>query len=785
MIEPYSLRTQTPGTPSPRTPSQGGQPLRAFSPNPLGRKGLAGFPVLLALLLAVAASLIGGGAALHAQPPQGEPRVVILGFDGADGELTQRWMDEGELPHLAKLREQGTYSPLRSTVPSQTPVSWSTFATGLNPGRHAIFDFLKRDTETYRPDFAAFGKRNEPFLWGASTPWVVAAIGGLGLAVLLFLLLKLIRRKTWTAAIVAVVLGLAAGGAGFWVADHWLPKERPVAFNNRQGVTFWDYLGQHDKRVRVIRVPVTFPPEPFEHGELLSGLGTPDLSLRIGKPFYFTSELFFTPLGGGDFSLEVVELIDNQGEIPTEIVGPPNELFPEGEDYISIPMTLTVAEDRKSLDIQVSGNRLTLEPGQWSEWVPISFPFNPLVELNGIGRFHLLELKPEVRLYLSPIQFDPTNLPPIVDITTPGDFVDELTDRFGLFKTIGWSIDTWSIDEGTIEEEVFLEDTWFTVDKYEEMLLGLLEDDDWDVLVHYFEFTDRVQHVFFRHFDPQHPLYTEAGGEQWGDTILKSYQRMDAIVGEVMERLPEGALLLVVSDHGFSSFRRGMNYNTWLALNGYMKLTGEEADRKNLKDLFDQGDFFTNVDWSRTRAYALGLGQIYINLKGREAKGIVEPGEEYQQLVQEIKEGLEAYVDPVTGENPVAHVWTRDEAYGVYDPELIPDLIPSNSDGYRVGWQDSLGGIAKEVVEDNTRIWSGDHCSVYPPLVEGILFANRELDVDEAYMGDVMPTLLELYGLEPPTDLDGRSLWPGSRQARETESEPNATEGLPEGAPAG
>ncbi len=164
--------------------------------------------------------------------------------------------------------------------------------------------------------------------------------------------------------------------------------------------------------------------------------------------------------------------------------------------------------------------------------------------------------------------------------------------------------------------------------------------------------------------------------------------------------------------------------------------------------------------WSKTKAYALGLGQIYVNLKGREAKGIVNPGAEYEQLVQQIKQGLEAFVDDATGEHPVAHVFTRDEAYeGVYDPVLIPDMIPSNSEGYRVGWQDSLGGIAKAIVEPNSEIWSGDHCSVYPPLVQGILFSSVRLNVGQgAYMGDVMPTILDLYKVKPTTNLDGKSL---------------------------
>jgi len=415
-------------------------------------------------------------------------------------------------------------------------------------------------------------------------------------------------------------------------------------------------------------------------------------------------------------------------------------------------MQLTVAADRKSLRIRVSGNDLTLKPGEWSGWERFTFPFNSLIKVRGIGRFRLLALDPEVKLYLSPIDFDPEHLPPGFDITTPSGFVRSLTREHGLFKTRGWMIDTWSLTSGTCDEQTFLDDVKMTVDKEKEILAGALAKDDWDVLVHYFEFPDRVQHMMFRYFDPKHPLYTADGAAKWAGS-------MDGLVGDVMQKQPDAALM-VVSDHGFASFRRGMNYNTWLVKNGYMTLTGEDAKRKNLEDLFDQGDFFVNVDWSRTKAYALGLGQIYINLAGREGKGIVQPGAEYQRVTAEIKQGLEAFVDPDTGERPVAHVFTRDEAYhGVYDPVLIPDLIPSNNEGYRVGWQDSLGGIGKAIVEPNAEIWSGDHCSVYPPLVQGILFSSLKLDTASgAYMGDVMPTLLALYGVKPTTNLDGRSL---------------------------
>src|SRR3954464_6024814 len=130
--------------------------------------------VLLALAVFAAATLAVSRLGAQPQPPK---KLIILGFDGADAKLTQRWMDEGKLPNLAKLRAQGTFSPLRSTIPSQTPVSWSTFSTGLNPGRHGIFDFLKRDPLTYRPSFAMYDERRVPFLFGKANPYVAGVAG--------------------------------------------------------------------------------------------------------------------------------------------------------------------------------------------------------------------------------------------------------------------------------------------------------------------------------------------------------------------------------------------------------------------------------------------------------------------------------------------------------------------------------------------------------------------------------------------------------------------------------
>lgn len=698
--------------------------------------------------------------------PSGTPKTVVLGFDGVDADLASRWMDEGELPNLAKLRDEGTFAPLMPTIPSQTPVSWSTFATGLEPGRHGVFDFLRRNPETYYPELALITEGERRLLWGDRNPVVVSVAVSFLLALTLFWIVRRLEKGSLRAVAGVIALLLVAGAAYgvHWMVDSWVPTDLPTVENPRQGGTFWEMLGDDGHRVRVLRIPQNFPPNPFHQGQILSGLGTPDLSLRVGKPFYFTSELFFQAEGGGDFSLEVVELVDNRGEIPTKIKGPPNKLFrEEGEklEYVEVPMNLTVPEDRQSLRIEVAGNDLTLEPGEWSDWIRVEFPFNPLIHMTGIGRFHLISVEPEVRLYLSPLQFDPHDLPPSFRLSEPPEFAAELTEENGLYKTIGWAVDTWSLDEGTIDEGLFLEDVEMTASRYELMLQEQLDaPEEWDVLVHYFEFTDRVQHMMFRLFDEEHPIYDEEKAAQYGGSILDSYQRMDEIVGRVMETLPD-ARLFVVSDHGFSSWRWSMNYNTWLVDRGYMVLDDQEAPgRYNLEMLFDQGDFFVNVDWSRTRAYAMGFGNIFVNLEGREANGIV-PQEEYDDLVEEIRAGLLEFEHEESGLKPVAHVFRRTEAYDSFDPRIMPDMIATNNDYFRAGWQDTLGGIATEIVEPNTKRWSGDHCSLYPPLVEGILFSNQRLSIgDGAYMGDVAPTLLDLYGVEPPVDFDGKSLAP-------------------------
>src|SRR5438067_8670738 len=513
-------------------------------------------------------------------------KVIVLGFDGVDAKYTEKWMNEGKLPNLARLRAEGTFRPLRPTVPAQTPVSWSTFSTGMDPGRTGIFDFLRRDPKNYLPTFAAFDQTDEPFLLGEKNPIAAAAIVLVAVA-----LIALFFRRAARVVVLALAAVLAAGA--FLATAKLIPRTMPNVVNRRQGTPFWEAAAAAGKKARVVHIPVTFPAHDFPAGEMLSGLGVPDMSGRVGKPFYFTSELDFHRADpANEFSIQVEQLEDNKGVIRTKIQGPPNKLF-DAPPYIVIPMTITVANDRNSITIEESGQKVTLKPGQWSDWTEFVFPFNPLIKLHGISRFHLIASQPEVKLYLSPINFDPRHLPPGFKVSAPAQWAPQLAAQYGLYKTLGWQIDTWAISEGFATEQMFWDDMTWTVAQDRKMFDAFLEGDD-DLLVQQFEFPDRVGHVFWRLIDTKHPAYDAKLAAQWGDALLRAYQLMDSIVGDAMRAAEKkNAALIVLADHGFAAFRQSVNYNTWLVVTGYFTLnSGGEVTGRNVEMLCDQGRFW-------------------------------------------------------------------------------------------------------------------------------------------------------------------------------------------------
>ncbi len=749
------------------------------------RRSAPAFPLTVLLLLPLL---------LAAAPTERFDKVVVLGFDGVDARLVEQYLAEGRLPNLARLKSEGTYTPLLSSNPPQTPVSWASFSTGLNPGRTEIFDFLRRTEGTYLPEFAMLREGRRVFLFGARNGEMLGGLMGLAGAVIGAAAGGALRRR-WPAVLAGASVGaVLLGGASAAVGARYLPHELPTAVNARKGMPFWAAAADAGVTVKVLNMPVTFPAEEHERLEMLSGLGVPDMRGRIGSPSLYASDPALT-VTDNQFSVEIVKLAARRGAIATAVVGPLNKPF---YDYaldeatrniadpaarrearaaaeadlgrrgvprrLDVPFTLDATDE--SITIDLAGRRQTLRPGEWSDWFVVPIPVNPVVDrvagLRGIVRFKLLTLSPEVKLYASPLNFHPQCQP--VRFTAPLRFASQLLRDFGLFKTLGWPIDTWSLPSGLTDERHFLEDMAFTADLQETMMRRFLETGDQRLYVQVFDFPDRVGHMLWRLHDPGHPLYDARLAAQYAGEIPKSYERMDRIVGEAMARLSPRAALLVASDHGFASFRRGVNYNTWLVQNGFMTLReGSATGGKTLEDLFDRGEmgqFFQYVDWSRTKAYALGLGNIYINLMGREPKGSVAPGREYDEVRQEIARRLEELVDPETGEKPVKRVYRREEIYRGFDPRLVPDLRVANGEHYRIGWQTALGEVPPHVFEDNLKAWSGDHCSNDPSIVHGVLFSNVRLAGREALIADVHPTILALLGVPLPGGLDGQSLYP-------------------------
>lgn len=695
-----------------------------------------------------------------------EKKVVVIGFDGADANITRDMMASGDLPNLQRLKEMGGYAPLLPTNPPQTPVSWSTFATGLNPGRTQVLDFIKRDPSDYMPDFSLRGETTKQLLLGPKNKVVIPLAG----ALLLFLLTLLVVRKAPKGLRFGLPLVLAAGVwyALFFVTSNWLPERIPAAYTVRKGKPIWTILDEQGKKATVLRLPVTFPAEPL-NGEMIAGLAVPDIRGTVGKPSIFTNDPNWEA-ADNQFSLEIAKL-DGPGPYATTLLGPPNKLFYDAEKAreaaragraydvprdFHLPITLRVETDGVGATINGKDHHFKLK--QWSDWIVFDYKINPLITLQGAGRFYLDTFADgKFKLYLTPVHLHPSNPLPL---SWPKNLAMETWKREP-YKTMGWALDTWAVGNDLMDEQHFLSDVKETVDRYEKMMLNFLEDNDNDLYIQVFSFTDRVSHVLWRYWDEGHPLYDPEEGPIYQEAIRDSYRRMDDLVGKAMDLIDfETTTMLVVSDHGFSSWRHQFNYNTWLIKNGYMVL------RKNvlgepmvLDDLENKSSPLQFVDWSKTKAYAMGLGQIFINLEGREAEGSVKP-EEYDAVVQQLADDLRAFVDEKTGKNPIREVYLRDDIYEGYEDRITPDLRAATALDYRVSWETTLGGMPLDLTEPNLRNWSGDHCSNDPRDVMGIFFASRPFTTEDPAMADLCPTMLGLLGVETEIKMDGRALFP-------------------------
>jgi predicted AlkP superfamily phosphohydrolase/phosphomutase len=603
-------------------------------------------------------------------------RVVFLGLDGLDPRVTERLMGEGKLPNLARLAAAGGYRRLRTTFPSLSPVAWSTFATGVSPAKHNIFDFLDRDLKSYLPQLSS------------------ARVGKAE---------RVLRIGRWR-----------------------IPLSSPPLELRQKSKPFWKILGEQGVGSTILRVPISFPPEPFD-GKLLSAMCTPDLKGTQGSFAQFTTRVEqATYENGSRYPLRATST-GYAGELEG-----PEDSFLEDTPVLRIPFELR--RRGSGFELRMQEHRVPLEPGVYTEWLQLTFRTAVGAKACGIARFLLTETEPECSLYVSPINIDPAK--PALPISHPSCYAVYLANLFGSYATAGMAEDTWALNEGVIDEDAFLSQAYSIYEEREAMFLDALRSTSHGVLACVVDTSDRVQHMFFQQ---------AATSSRHARVIDEMYQRMDALVGKTLPFIDKDTALFVLSDHGFCAFRRGVNLNAWLRDNGYLYLKD---------DARVSGSFLQGVDWSRTRAYALGLSGFYLNLKGREAHGIVKPGDEARQLKQEIIAKLGALRD-TDGAEPIRNVYATTSLYKGPYVAAAPDFIVGYHEGYRASWDGAVGKVTEDVLEDNEKAWSGDHC-VDPVLVPGVLFANRKIDAQDPGIEDMAPTALRLFGATPPAWMDGK-----------------------------
>jgi predicted AlkP superfamily phosphohydrolase/phosphomutase len=309
--------------------------------------------------------------------------------------------------------------------------------------------------------------------------------------------------------------------------------------------------------------------------------------------------------------------------------------------------------------------------------------------------------------------------------------------------------DTWALNEYAIDADAFLKQAWLIYEEREAMFLSALDRARRGVVACVFDTTDRVQHMFFAQKD---------GGGPYSRTIEELYQRADQLVGTTLKHADDETVLFVLSDHGFAVFERGCDLNAWLLENGYLALKEAAAGEKYLKD----------VDWSRTRAYAIGLAGLYINKKGRESQGIVEPAAA-AALEDELAAKLTGLRDEQLDRVAIRKAWPSRSLYTGPYLDAAPDIIPGYADGYRVSWDAAVGKVSAQVFADNRKHWAADHC-VDPRLVPGVLFSNRKIFAEDPGIEDLAPTALDLFGIEPPPYIEGKSLFRKRAQPKESEA---------------
>lgn len=623
------------------------------------------------------------------------PKTLIIGIDGLDPHLVQVWMKQGRLPAIKKLVASGGMRRLGTSLPPQSPVAWSNFISGMGPGGHGIYDFIHRDPETYMPIFSATETHG--------------------------------------------------GGRTFRIGKYVFPLSGGRVVNMRDGRAFWQILEEHGIPATIIRMPSNYPPVPTRQ-RTFSGMGTPDIMGSYGIFNYYTNAFreLEREAGGGGRVHEVYIIGDR---VEAALPGPVNTFLKDAPEARA-PFQVFIDRDNPAAKIAIQGREFILKEREWSDWIRVNFDLIPTQSVSGICRFYLKELRPHFKLYVSPVHIDPAR--PALPLSTPPSYSKQLAERFGPFFTKGLPADTSALENGVLDEHEFLEQDEDILRESLDLFEYELDRFNDGVFFYYFSNADQRQHMFWRFLDRNHPSYDPDLAEKYRDVIADTYVQMDRAVDTALGKMDKDTVCIVMSDHGFNPFRRGFNLNSWLLDNGYHRLTHPRRR--------EETSLFLDTDWSKSKAYGVGLNSLYINEQGREREGIVAPGAEKTRLLREIADKLEAIVDPATGERPVLRAYISRETYRGKHLDKAPDIVLGFNMGYRISWESPLGGFPYDVLTDNREKWSGDHMSS-PEVTPGILAVNRPIPAETPKLTDLTVSILDLYGIQPDDVMTGRSVF--------------------------
>ena len=636
---------------------------------------------IMAALVLISVAIQGFGGTAEAS---GGTRVIVLGFDGMDFSHTRELMAQGKMPNFERMANQGTFTHLGTSAPPLSPVAWSDFITGMDSGGHGIYDFIHRDPNTMVPYLSTSLTRE---------PEPVKVLG--------------INIPFWT----------TGGGTELM----------------RRGEAFWEVLEENGIESWVIRMPANYPPTGKATREL-SGMGTPDITGTYGTFSFYTSQLFFPSedVGGGD----VYEAWEENGVVDATLYGP--AISADGKEKLEAPFQVFIDPVDDLAKLVVGDEERVMAVGEWTDWLQVSFEVSPIDSVDVVARFYLRSVRPEFEMYVSPLNFDPYN--PAETISTPEDYAGELAEATGIFYTQGMPEETKALTEGVLTVDEFLSQAKIAGDEIADQWDYVLEDFDLEegFLFYYFGNLDQIAHIMWRTVDPEHPNYDPVRDAAYANIIEDLYRRADEIVGKTLDQMGDDTQLIIMSDHGFTSWRRAFHLNHWLYQNGYLAVRNTNLEQ-------DPG-YLLNVDWSKTRAYGLGINGLYVNLEGRERDGIV-PESERTALLEEIRQGLLQAVDPETQDPAITKVYLRDDLRFQQEAEIGPDMVIGYSHKTRGSNESAGGAIPPTLFDDNVEEWSGDH-GMDHESVPGILLSSRPMAKPATSLQNLAASILAEFGIE-------------------------------------